>query len=126
MVECTGRGPRGTRAVYLSARHGGLLERPPRSVHGWYAEDMARGWESKAVESQQADWGSVAATGPKASPQELERRHKATSTVLALADTTAQLQAACRPLHRDMLRQRKAALEDILAALSAAPGEALP
>lgn len=87
---------------------------------------MARGWESKGVESQQADSGPVAATGPKASPQELERRHKAESTALALAETTAQLQAACRPLHRDMLRQRKTALEEILAALAGPPGDPLP
>ncbi len=87
---------------------------------------MARGWESKAVESQQADSGAVAVTGPKASPEELERRHKAESAVLALTETTAQLQAACRPLHRDMLRQRKAALEEILAALAAPPCDALP
>ena len=87
---------------------------------------MARGWESKAVESQQADSGARVASGPPASPEELDRRHKAESTALALAETTAQLQAACRPLHRDMLRQRKAALEEILAALSAPPGNARP
>ncbi len=87
---------------------------------------MARGWESKAVESQQADSGARVAPGPLASPAELDRRHKAESTALALAETTTQLQAACRPLHRDMLRQRKAALEEILAALSAPPGNARP
>lgn len=87
---------------------------------------MARGWESKAVESQQADSGARAAPGPLASPEELERRRKAESTTLALAETTAQLQAACRPLHRDMLRLRKTALEEILTALSAPPGDARP
>ncbi len=84
---------------------------------------MARGWESKGVESQQADAGAVAAAGPKATPEERERRHKAASATLALADTTAQLQGACRPLHRDLLRQRKAALEEILAALGTLPGD---
>ena len=80
---------------------------------------MARGWESKAIESQQDDSRAKSPAGPQASPEELARRDKAASLTLALADTTAQLQAACRPVHRDMLRQRVAALETMLAALKA-------
>ena len=86
----------------------------------WYAAVMARGWESKAVEAQQAEARGPARTGPPVSQDELERRQQLEGLRLALADATAQLQAACRPVHRDMLRQRIAAIEASLASLSAA------
>lgn len=82
---------------------------------------MARGWESKSIESQQDDSRAKPPAGPALSPEELERRQKAQSMAMALADLTAQLGAACRPVHRDMLRQRMAALETMLAALAAPP-----
>lgn len=82
---------------------------------------MARGWESKAIESQQDDSRARGPAGPAPSPEELERRQKAATITMALADVTAQLQAACRPVHRDMLRQRVAALEELLSALAVVP-----
>ena len=48
----------------------------------------------------------------------MERRQQVEGLRLALAEATAQLQAACRPVHRDMLRQRIAALEASLASLA--------
>lgn len=80
---------------------------------------MARGWESKAIESQQADRAAARPAGPTPSPEALERRQRADSVALALADATAQLQAACRPAHRDAIRQRVTALEALLAELRA-------
>jgi hypothetical protein len=71
---------------------------------------VARGWESKAVEDQQAEARRPAAAGPPLSDAERARRQEADGLRLALADATAQLQAACRPVHRDMLRQRIAAV----------------
>lgn len=82
---------------------------------------MARGWESKAIESQQEDRGAERAQGPALTPEEQERRQRAESVALALADATAQLQAACRPVQRDLLRQRVVALEELLAELKAPP-----
>ncbi len=82
---------------------------------------MARGWESKSVESQQDDSRAKGPTGPALSPEAIARRQQAESIHLALADTTAQLQAACRPVHKDMLRQRVTALEALLAGLAAPP-----
>lgn len=79
---------------------------------------MARGWESKSVESQQDDSRVKGPTGPAPSPQDIARRQQVESIQLALADTTAQLQAACRPVHQDMLRQRVTALEALLAGLT--------
>lgn len=83
---------------------------------------MARGWESKAVEDQQADAGRRAPTGPALSPEAQERARRVRTLRLGLADLTAQLQAACRPVHRDMLRQRIAAVEALLAEAEAGGG----
>ena len=80
-----------------------------------YAAGMARGWESKAIEAQQADAARSAPMSPPLSEAERERRSQAELLRLALAEATAQLQAACKPVHRDMLRQRIAALEARLA-----------
>ncbi|MBP7778898.1 MAG: hypothetical protein KA371_17415 [Acidobacteria bacterium] len=82
---------------------------------------MARGWESKAVESQQEDRATRRPSGPALSPDERDRRQRADTVALALADTTAQLQAACRPVQRDLLRQRVIALERLLAELRTSP-----
>ena len=77
---------------------------------------MARGWESKAIEAQQDEAGRRVPAGPPLSEAERERRRQADGLRLALAEATAQLQAACKPVHRDMLRRRIAALEASLAA----------
>jgi hypothetical protein len=83
---------------------------------------MARGWESKAVEDQQADARRPVNTAPPITAAEQARRQEADGLRLALADAIAQLQAACRPVHRDMLRQRIAALEGRLAEVQGAAG----
>ena len=80
-------------------------------------DDVARGWESKAIESQQEDRHTRRPAGPALSAEARERHQRAESVALALADTTAQLQAACRPAQRDVLRQRVVALETLLAEL---------
>lgn len=82
---------------------------------------MARGWESKAIESQQADREPVGRRGPVLGPEALARQERAKSVALALADASAQLQAACRPVHREALQQRVAALRALLADLETAP-----
>ena len=82
-------------------------------------DDVARGWESKAIESQQEDRHARRPAGPALSPEARDRQQRAESVALALADTTAQLQAACRPAQRDQLRQRVVALETLLAELKA-------
>jgi hypothetical protein len=78
---------------------------------------MARGWESKAIESQQADRDQRRHDGPARSPEAQARHAQAETVALALADATAQLAAACRPVHRDQLRQRIDALKTRLAEL---------
>jgi hypothetical protein len=103
---------------------GGELERPgcPRAdsrVRWWDKRDtmepMARGWESKGVESQQDDARrSRGPLQPALSAADRAHHDRRRTLELALAETQAQLGAACRPVHRDMLQQK---LEAIRAAL---------
>jgi hypothetical protein len=78
---------------------------------------MARGWESKSIESQQDDAGRRSGTGRELTAEERQRLASRTNLELALAGTQAELQAACRPAHRDMLRLRLEAIRAQLADL---------
>ena len=79
---------------------------------------MARGWESKAVESQQDDADRERQLAPALSDEEKARLQQRRTLELALAQTQAELGAACRAAHRDMLQQRLAAIRSQLEALS--------
>ena len=79
---------------------------------------MARGWESKAVESQQADADRARRLEPALTEAERTRLQERRTLELALAHTQAELGAACRAAHRDMLRERLKAIQEALAALS--------
>ena len=81
-------------------------------------EGMARGWESKAVESQQDDADRARQLAPALSDAEKARLQQRRTLELALAQTQAELGAACRAAHRDMLQQQLAAIREALAALS--------
>lgn len=72
---------------------------------------MARGWESKSIESQQDDAGRRTATGPELTADERARNQLKSGLRLALAETQAQLAANCRPAHREMLRLRLEAIQ---------------
>jgi hypothetical protein len=71
---------------------------------------MARGWESKSVESQQADReaSSAAATAP--SGEEAARLARRRTLELSRTRALGDLATACRPGHRAML---EAALETL-------------
>ena len=78
---------------------------------------MARGWESKSVESQQND---AAITTPQTAPvsaEEASRRAERATLSLARSRALADLQQACRPAHRAMLEQAIADLDARLASL---------
>ena len=79
---------------------------------------MARGWESKAVESQQADADRPRQVAPPLSDEARQRLQQRRTLELALAQTQAELGAACRAPHRDMLQQRLAAIRQAIDALS--------
>ncbi|MEZ5318508.1 MAG: hypothetical protein R2752_13995 [Vicinamibacterales bacterium] len=78
---------------------------------------MARGWESKSVEAQQAERESrgTRADGP-ASPEARARLARRRTVELALARARADLEVATRPGHRDMLVRAIETLEQQLAA----------
>jgi hypothetical protein len=67
---------------------------------------MARGWESKSIESQQDDAQSRGVVKPELSAEQRDKVQRRKTLELALARTQAELQAACHPAHRDMLRLR--------------------
>jgi len=73
---------------------------------------MARGWESKAVESQQADRDA----GPTADSSAEERRRRARRAPLELARAraVADLALARQPAHRAMLEGAIRALDEQL------------
>ena len=77
---------------------------------------MARGFESKDVEFQQAEAERVKALGPDLSAEERAASDRRRTTELSLARARADLSAATSEAHRRMLQQAIAALEADLAA----------
>ncbi len=67
---------------------------------------MARGFESKSVESQQEEAQRTPTFRPELSPEEKERETRRTGLKLAMAQTQSEMGAACRPAHREMLKLR--------------------
>ena len=76
---------------------------------------MARGFESKDVEFQQAEAERQKTFGPALTREEREAQSKRATIELALARARADLEAARTPAHRRMLTQAIAALEQQLA-----------
>jgi hypothetical protein len=64
---------------------------------------MARGFESKSVESQQEEAQRTKVTRPPVSPEEQARQSRKAGLELALAQTQSELTAACRAAHKEML-----------------------
>jgi hypothetical protein len=78
---------------------------------------MARGWESKSVESQQDDAAMKSPELAPVSAEEASRRAQRATLSLARSRALADLQQACRPAHRAMLEQAIAELDSRLAEL---------
>jgi len=78
---------------------------------------MARGWESKSVESQQETATSHQAFRPELTADQRDKAQRRAILELAVAQTQAELQAACRAAHRDMLRLKLEALKAELGTL---------
>jgi hypothetical protein len=79
---------------------------------------MARGFESKDVEFQQAEAERVKTLGQLLTAEERDRKSKRQSIALALARARADLAAAKTPAHKKMLTAAIAALEQQLASSS--------
>ena len=77
---------------------------------------MARGWESKSVEQQQEESARDRArvAGPPPTEEDRARADRRRALELSLARTQAELQAACHPRHKDMLRLKLEAIQNEL------------
>ena len=79
---------------------------------------MARGWESKSVEQQQAEiLERDKPTRPPLSPEERERDRKRQGLLLSRGHVSRQLEAAENPRHRQMLTDALAELDRQLSSL---------
>lgn len=78
---------------------------------------MARGWESKSVESQQEERAQAVTPGAPLAAGEAARRTERATLMLARTQAQSQLQQACAPAYRAMLEQAIADLDTRLAAL---------
>jgi hypothetical protein len=72
---------------------------------------MARGFESKSVESQQEESQRVKTMRPALSAEEQELKARKDGLALALAQTQSEMMAACKPAHREMLKLRLEAIQ---------------
>jgi len=80
---------------------------------------MARGWESKGVEAQQADRESQEAATAALTPEEAARRERRTTLELARARAAADLSRATHPSHQAMLQAALRAIDEQLRVLDA-------
>jgi len=80
---------------------------------------MARGWESKSVEQQQAEKADDAkSAGPRLSPAQQLINRKRDGLLLSRKRLLHQLPTAAHPRHRQMLEQALAEIDKQLASLS--------
>ena len=77
---------------------------------------MARGWESKSIEAQQAERDQPATTRPPVTPEEARRLDVRRTLELARSRAAADLARATAPAHRAMLESAVRALDDQLQA----------
>lgn len=83
---------------------------------------MARGWESKSVESQQEESARESErrdTGPL-TPEERARRERLASLELSRSRTLDQLERSTSAAHRSMLKRTLLALEREIAEIEVA------
>ena len=79
---------------------------------------MARGWESKSVEEQQAQAVSNASpSGPPLTPAQIAVARRKQGLVLSRQHVLQQLEAAKNPRHREVLQNALADLDRQLAQL---------
>jgi hypothetical protein len=79
---------------------------------------MARGWESKNVESQQEDASRQAVALAEAKAEDRIRAERRRSLELTRRRTAADLTRASNPAHRKMLEDAIASLDEQIAGLN--------
>jgi hypothetical protein len=78
---------------------------------------MARGFESKSVEEQQAEARREPAQNQRLTPDEMEGRRKLDGLTLSRKSVQSQLNSATNPAHRQMLEKALAELDRQIAEL---------
>lgn len=80
---------------------------------------MARGWESKSVEDQiqEREAAKAPASGPQATPEEVQRRAKHEGLLMARTHTLTSLQTACDRRYRGHLEKVLADIDAQIAEL---------
>ena len=78
---------------------------------------MARGFESKSVEEQQAEAKREPSAGQKLSPEQSERRRKRDGLILSRKNIRQRLETAASSAHRQMLEGALADLDRQIAEL---------
>jgi hypothetical protein len=76
---------------------------------------MARGFESKDVEFQQAEADRPKARGPALTALERQAQDRKRTIAMALSNVRAELASATNPAHQEMLKQAITVLERQLA-----------
>jgi hypothetical protein len=79
---------------------------------------MARGWESKSIESQQEEAARDRTTKPALTPAQRATAERRTTLELTRARAAADLSRARAPQHRRMLEQTLAAIDHELEQLN--------
>jgi len=78
---------------------------------------MARGWESKSVEEQQAEAKLESVPHTQLSPEQTEGRRKRDGLLLSRKRVQSQLASSTNPVHRQMLEHALLDLERQIAEL---------
>jgi len=78
---------------------------------------MARGFESKSVEEQQAEAKREPASNQRLTPEQIEGRRKRDGLLLSRKNVQSQLNSVTNPVRREMLERALAELDRQLAAL---------
>jgi hypothetical protein len=79
---------------------------------------MARGWESKSVEEQQAEATRPSATGPRPTAAQAALQAQKDNLLLARRHILDQIEVARNPRHRNVLDAALADLDSRLKALA--------
>jgi hypothetical protein len=102
----------------MASRHERVAAAGAQERLGHGGVNVARGFESKAVESQQEEAQNRRRPGPPVDRETAARRAERATLMLARTRAAADLRGASAPAHRRMLEQAIADLDQRIASLS--------
>jgi hypothetical protein len=95
----------------------GIVEHPDNGVDGEYNFAVARGWESKSVESQQEDARSGTEPRSRLTQEQREAEARKQGLRLSRSRILEQIRSSTNPRYRAGLEHALAAIEEQLARL---------